>query len=413
MEYRNERRFKNPLVSGLVATIIAFVFASIGWPLWSIIANAIIAGMASVGLSQVEPSVASAFLKEAVEGTFFWLSINSWVWLSLIFGNYGKYTKTKKQPIAGIRYFLIGMFWATVSFVVFVGFIGLWWKPFNMAVMFMPKTSLEVALATKGWAASNFFAVTVLICQIPIVANFGKWPFAGKVSPPWDGFGAFMTSGVFALIVWMGMILPSFMELEMGGHVITSSPMGSWPATLAFCQCFIFLFLIPAEGGEGYPYKVVTKKQPYLGFATLIIALVGALGLRSILRGILTPFDLLGGQPVDLVISSLVLSNITIMLLWHHQFDDFPGEDIVKSSPARAAIRMTIVVVLGTIFGLVWMKTFHLFTFAGNNLGMNFPVLGIIAGQFVFMMPFLYMNTFFDKWPLIKQIEIKEEKSME
>ncbi|MNO10061.1 hypothetical protein D3C81_2336770 [compost metagenome] len=43
-------------------------------------------------------------------------------------------------------------------------------------------------------------------------------------------------------------------------------------------------------------------------------------------------------------------------------------------------------------------------------MGFGYSTLGIIAGQFVFMMPFLYMNTFFDKWPLIKQFEKDETR---
>lgn len=411
MEYRNERRFKNPLVSGVVATIFTFVFASIGWPIWAIIGAAFFKSTAAVGLSKAEPAVAAAYIKDAVEGTFFWLSINSWCWMSLLFGNYGKYTKGKKQPIAGIRYTLIGAFWAAVQFLILILILGMTWKPFNIGIMFSPSTVEDVKLATEGWAASNFYAVTILICQLPIVAAFGKWPFAGKVSPPWDGFGALMTSTVFSLIVWMAAVVPSFMHLEIGGHAITSPPMGSWISYLAFCQCFIFLFLIPAEGGEGYPYKLITKKQPYLGFVTVAIAAFGALALRQLMRMIFGPLNLLAGQPVDLVVASLVLSIIFIMLLWHHQFFDYPGEDKVKSPVARAAIRVTIWIVLGLVFGVIWIKTFKMWTFGSNNLGMGFPVLGMIAGQFVLMMPFLFLNTFFDKWPLIKQVEVPKEAS--
>ncbi len=32
--------------------------------------------------------------------------------------------------------------------------------------------------------------------------------------------------------------------------------------------------------------------------------------------------------------------------------------------------------------------------------------MGILAGQFVFLMCFLYYNTFFDKWPLVRKIPV-------
>lgn len=407
MEYHVERRFKNPLVSGVVATIIALLIASIGWPIWGLIVKAIIGSLASVGLAEVDAKAASQYIKDVTEGTFFWMSINSWVWFTLVFGNYGKYSKTQKQPIAGLRYAVLAFLSGIVGMIILVGLIGIWWAPFNLGTMLMPKTAAEVLLATEGWAAANFYAVPVLICQIPIVAAFGKWPFAGKIAPPWDGFGAMMTSTVFALIVWVAMFIPSFLKFQLGGAAAVVQPMGTWPSVLAWCQIFILAFLFPAIGGEGYPYKLITEKQPAKGFITVILSIVIAFVVRGFLRTILEPMDLLKGQPVDLVITSLVLSVITIALLWHHQFFDYPGTDKVKSPGARALIRFVIVVVLGVIFGLIWMKTYTKLPFGGNDMGLGYSTLGLIAGQFIFMMPFLYMNTFFDKWPLIKQTENK------
>lgn len=405
MEYRVERRFKSPLVSGVVAAIAAFMIACIGWPIWGLIVKAIISNLASVGLSKVEPAAANQYIKDVTEGTFFWMSINSWIWFTLVFGNYGKYSKTKKQPIVGLRYTALAFISGIIGMIVLVGLIGIWWKPFNLSTMLVPKTAEEVLLATEGWAAANFYAVPVLICQIPIVAAFGRWPFAGKIAPPWDGFGAMMTSTVFALIVWFAMFVPSFLKFQLGGQTTVIQPMGTWPSVLAWCQCFIFLFLFPAIGGEGYPYRLITEKQPAKGLITIILSILLAFIIRGFLRMILEPMDLLNGQPVDLVITSLVLSIITTALLWHHQFFDFPGEDKVKSSGTRFLIRLAIVVIIGTILGLIWMKTYTKLPFGSNDMGLGYPTLGLIAGQFIFMMPFLYMNTFYDKWPLIRQIE--------
>lgn len=406
MEYQVERRFKHPLVSGLMGTIIALLIACIGWPIWGLIVKAIITNLASVGLAQVDAKAASQYIKDVTEGTFFWMSINSWVWFTLIFGNYGKYAKTKKQPIAGLRYTILAFLAGALGMIIIVGFVGIWWKPFNLATLFMPKTAEQVLLATEGWAAGNFYAVAVLICQIPIVSIFGKWPFAGKVDAPWDGFGAMMTTTAITILVWVAMVVPSFLKFQLGaGEAATIAPMGSWPSVLAFCQIFIFLFLFPGIGGEQYPYRLFTEKQPWKGLIGIIIAWAGALGIRALLRVVLAPLDLLNGQPVDLVITSIVLSIITTALLWHHQFFDFPGEDLVKSSFSRFLTRLVIVVVLGTILGLIWINTYKVLPFGSNDLGLGHATLGLIAGQFIFMMAFLYLNTFFDKWPLMKQIK--------
>jgi len=49
--------------------------------------------------------------------------------------------------------------------------------------------------------------------------------------------------------------------------------------------------------------------------------------------------------------------------------------------------------------------TYRIIPFGGNDFGMGFPVMGAVAGQFVFMMAFLCCNTFFDKWPMVYQEE--------
>jgi len=407
--YTIERKFKNPLVSGIIAVILATVIASVFWPIWGLISKNIIQMLAATGLSKCEPAVANAYIKDVTEGTFFWMSINSWIWFTLVFSNYGKYKKTHMQPVAGIRYSILAFLSGIFGYVVLVGLIGIWWRPFNLGVMLMPQTVNEVILATEGWAAANFYAVPVLICQIAYVALFGKWPFT-KAGEPWDSFGVMMTSTAAALIVWFAMFVPSFFKLQVAGELIVSQPMGSFPSVLAWCQCFIVWFLFPVICTEGYPAKIFSKEQPYRGFIGLGIALVMAFLMRGALRIILEPLDLLNGQPVDLVVTSLVLSIITVGLTWHHQFFDYPDQSKVKNEVHRVLIRLGIVVVLGTIMGVFWMKTYTFLPFGSNDMGLGYPTLGLIAGQFLYMMPMLFLNTFFDKWPLtrIKRVENKE-----
>jgi AAT family amino acid transporter len=400
-EYNVERRFKDPLISGSIAVLLATLIASIFWPIWGLIAKAIISKLAAVGLSQVEPAAASQYIKDVAEGTFFWMSINSWIWFTLIFGNYGKYSKTRMQPAAGFRYSFLAFLSGIAGFIILVGLIGIWWKPFNLIIMLMPKTAAEVHLATEGWAAANFYAVPVLICQICYIATFGKWPFT-KAGAPWDSFGVMMTSTVAALLVWFAMFVPSFLKFQLAGEQVVSQPMGSFPSVLAWCQCFILWFLFPVIASEGYPAKIFAKEQPYKGFVGLGIALVMAFLMRAGLRILLAPMQLLNGAPVDLVITSLVLSIITVGLTWHHQFFDYPNQEKIKDPVTRVLIRLAIIFTLGTVFGLFWMKAYVYLPFGSNDLGLGYPTLGLIAGQFLYMMPMLFLNTFFDKWPLVK-----------
>ncbi|MBO0486532.1 hypothetical protein [Vagococcus fluvialis] len=195
------------------------------------------------------------------------------------------------------------------------------------------------------------------------------------------------------------------MTFQIEGVTITSQPFGSWPTALAWCQLFIFFFLIPAEGGEGYPQKLVTTKQPYSGIIGLIIAAGAAFLLLPILRNLLTPLaDSVGIAP-DLAVASFTLTIINVLLTWHHHFDDYPNKELMPNALGRILAQLAIVVIVGAVLGILWIKYLHIWPFGGNDLGMGHTMLGIMGGQFVYMMPMLFMNTFFDKWPMAKSIE--------
>lgn len=412
MEYNLKRRFNSKLTTGLVGIILCFAYALIYWPVWATVAKAFITSTAMAGLQSVEPALAKNFVSTFVEGTFFWCSISAWVWQTLIFGNYGKYALTKKQPGAGIWYTFLSFVCGIAAYFILISFIGIWWKPFNLAIMFAPKNAAELQLALEGWEATNFYVLPVLIAQIPFVSLFQKKPWAGNLKPPFDGLAVMMTSSVFALLVWFAMFIPSFMHFQLGGQDIITQPMGSWPAVLAFCQGFIFWFLIPAEGGEGYPYRLITSKQPWMGLVGLVGALIlGGYLTPSVYVALIQAFNINPGVDPHITAASLELSVIVTMLCWHHLFDDYPGAEIVSSPAKRVAIRLAIWLGVGTVFGLTWLHVYKVLPFAGNNLGLGFPVMGVLAGQFALLMVFLYFNTFFDKWPLVyKEAVVKNDQ---
>lgn len=319
-----------------------------------------------------------------------------------IFGNFGKYHLGPTQPKAGVWYTFLSFVCGTAGFFILVGLIGVWWKPFNLGILFAPQNLDELKLALEGWEASNFYVLPVIIAQIPFVSLFQKKPWAGNMKAPLDGTALMMTSSVFALIVWFAMFVPSFFHLEMGGHYIVDQPLGSWPQVLAFCQGFIFWFLIPAEGGEGYPYKLFSAKQPWMGIFGLIIALIcGGYLMPAFYVWLIQTYQINPGVNVYVTAASLELSCIVAMLCWHHLFDDWPGADEDSNVARRVIVRIVIWLVLGTVFGFVWLNTYKLLPFAANDFGLGIPMMGVLAGQFALLMVFLYFNTFFDKWPLV------------
>ena len=402
MEYVVRRKFDGKLATGIAGVVICFIYAMIYWPVWAFAAKAFISATAGKGLAAVDPKTAGKFIAVFAEGTFFWCSISAWIWQTLIFGNYGKYTYGEMQPKAGIWYTFLSFVCGTAMYLIIVSFLGLWWKPFSLSLMLAPQTAADLELAIEGWEASNFYVLPVIIAQIPFVSLFQKKPWAGNLKPPLDGLAVMMTSSFVALLVWLGMFIPSFFHLQLGGHGITSQPLGSWPGVLAFCQGFIFWFLMPAEGGEGYPYKAITAKQPWMGLAGLVIALVCGGFLMPMLYGLLiSAFNINPGVNPQVTAASLELSLIVFMLCWHHLFDDYPGADIEPGIGKRVLTRMFIWIAGGSLFGFSWLSLYKYLPFAGSDLGMGFPVMGILAGQFALLMVFLYFNTFFDKWPLV------------
>lgn len=118
---------------------------------------------------------------------------------------------------------------------------------------------------------------------------------------------------------------------------------------------------------------------------------------------LVTTFQINPGVNPNVTVASLELSLIVTMLCWHHLFDDYPGAAICASVAKRVIARILIWLGLGSAFGFAWLKFYPLLPFAGNDLGMGFPVMGILAGQFALLMVFLYFNTFFDKWPVVRR----------
>lgn len=403
-EYVVKRRIQHPLVLGLVAALICFAATLIYWPIWGSLAKAVITAIAGEGLLTADAKTQAKFIQVFAEATFFWLSINVWIWMSLIFANFGKYRVTNRQPGAGLYYVLVSLAVGAGSFLIFMGIMGLWWPPFSFDVLFTPNSPEQVHMAIEGWEASNFYALAVIFAQIPFAAVLQKWPFAGKIEAPWDGVGVMAMSTVAALFFWFATVVPSLMGLTIGEHPAVLKPMGSWATFVAFCQSFIWMILIPAEGGEGYPQKFFAKKQPWAGLVGIGLALAGGFLIPMALRPIFTALGLGKGLPIDLVVASMMLTVIIFTLMWHHIFDDYPSEKIVPNQAARILIRIATWLVLGFGFGALWVSYYKLVPFGANDMGLGYPTMGVLAGQFAFLMAFVFLNTFFDKWPLITKV---------
>lgn len=172
-----ERTFKGQLGTGIAALLASFVLSLVLWPIWSTVMKAIFSTFASQGLTAAGPKVAVQLIGTMVEGSFFWMVINTWIWQTLVMGGYGKTKFTDKQPWAGLWYVLVAWFFGIVAFIVLIGFIGIWWKPFNLALMFMPQNNLGMGFTTMGILAGQF---ALLMTFLIFNTYFDKWPLVRK-----------------------------------------------------------------------------------------------------------------------------------------------------------------------------------------------------------------------------------------
>ncbi|MEI8354498.1 MAG: hypothetical protein WCG31_00120 [Deltaproteobacteria bacterium] len=101
-ENNTVRVLKNQPGTGFAALILCFAASMILWPLCSTVAQALFSALASQGLAAAGPLLAGKLVGAMVEGSFFWMVINTWIWLTLIMGNYGKTRFTEQQPLAGL-----------------------------------------------------------------------------------------------------------------------------------------------------------------------------------------------------------------------------------------------------------------------------------------------------------------------
>lgn len=70
-----EKRIKHPLLSGIATVALLVAVASVFWVVWSLVWKMIILLIGGSAVANLSPDVQAHFLKESVEGTFFWMVI--------------------------------------------------------------------------------------------------------------------------------------------------------------------------------------------------------------------------------------------------------------------------------------------------------------------------------------------------
>ena len=71
------------------------------------------------------------------------------------------------------------------------------------------------------------------------------------------------------------------------------------------------------------------------------------------------------------------------MLAWHHLFDDYPSAGLFPI-PQPGFDQSRDLVCPRQRTGIIWIKLLGKIPFGANNMGMGYPTMGILAGQFAF-----------------------------
>jgi AAT family amino acid transporter len=96
--------------------VACFILSLIYWPIWGWISKSIILAFGTPGLQEVDAKTAGKFFQVFAEATFFWMIINALIWQALIFGGYGTYFITSRQPWAGIWYTAVDLIVGVIGF---------------------------------------------------------------------------------------------------------------------------------------------------------------------------------------------------------------------------------------------------------------------------------------------------------
>ena len=86
-EYEIRRVFKGPLGTGFAALALSFVAANLIWPIWSVIVQQLYLGIMGPTAASLDPVLTKKLTGVVAEGAFFWMVINTWIWMTLVMLN--------------------------------------------------------------------------------------------------------------------------------------------------------------------------------------------------------------------------------------------------------------------------------------------------------------------------------------
>lgn len=324
-----------------------------------------------------------------------------------------------KQPARGITETIVNVIvtWFVID-VIFYRILGIGFNflsYYGLAAAGQPGKLAQVAIVS--FVLMGFYLYPV------VTIFFGKWPIRpSNLEQPAAGFAEIGWATMFELFGYIILVVP-FMGLALKGAPALSMPwwkdIGGTPHlhwVFGWWEWAIVILFLTANTWRMKPWTLITVPQPWKGFISMALSFVGAYILALICFAIaplwLPPetihhlLETKGSGEVTrfLWYHSAEIAGMTLIpfLAWHHYFDDMCG---VKDKDSWAGFWIRNLIVLAGTVILYWIYYYGNFGFWGlgnphmDVLAHRFPNGESLVWNFWWIVPLLWNEWFFHKWP--------------
>jgi amino acid transporter, AAT family len=305
-------------------------------------------------------------------------------------------------------------------YVVFWNFLGkfgiTYFNPYSIIAAGSQGAEIWNAREISSRAILYFFAAFLWI-TITWSAGFGRWPWQqnDRSVLAWSRLFTILFWVVIAYTVFFhASVCHLFYPAQVNAGVepwwIAFADTGSANFSLALLLCALFWAVSSDLLWEGYPFKLLEKKEEgnFLKgiFTFFVTAILGIIMLWVLLKGMIYFWDepFMGGQYTDgpdfrflhaaeisgfLILSTFILKNY---------FNNFPN---TKSIWLNAIVRTLLAIVGGVLFHIFYYSNATVF-FLGKVPGIAQPDDTPLVWTILFLSIIVVHRDFFEGWPLKK-----------
>ncbi len=326
------------------------------------------------------------------------------------------------QPVKGIIQTLVNI--ALVWFIIDVIF----YRVLGTGLNFLSYYGLD-AIGEKGLYAQVAIVGFVLIgfYTFPVsTIFFGKWPIQpSNIPQPAGGVAEIAWGSILTLFFYVVLIVPFFGFLFKGPVLNASwwTSIGGTPHVhwvFGWWEWAIIILFMTANVWRMKPWSLIKLPQPWKGFVSVVISFVAAYIIALICKKIVflwvpqETFALLestkGAAEVQrfLWLHSAEIAGFTLIpfLIWHHYFDDISPMADPDSWNAFFFRTVGVLVLTAISYWIFYYGNFGHWALGNHHmtdLSHRFPHGESLVWNFWWIIPLLFNEWFFHKWPFYVQ----------